>query len=184
MLLIVGGIFIYFQILCSPPDSNKKLTPGESLLNKARESTDQAEQKKLLEEAAVYLKTSMEALPNSFDLYKAYGNCTYLQHRYKECVDAYRVASQLKPDDANARKGLYNALKRYSNDLLAKNDIEAGISILAEAWQIQPAAELASAIANGYEGLGEKQKALEWYKKAIALSPDDAALKEKMAKVN
>jgi tetratricopeptide (TPR) repeat protein len=154
---------------------------GTILLTKALNTTDQAERKSLLEQSLIQLKTAIELNHTYYDAYLAYGACTYYLNQYKESVEAYRTASQLFPDDAQSKTGLVYALQAYGSFLGGKTDVESGIAVLEEAYAIKQDATIAMNIANFYHGLGQLKKVVEWYEKAVALSPKDAQLQFKLA---
>ncbi|MEP6646491.1 MAG: tetratricopeptide repeat protein [Saprospiraceae bacterium] len=155
---------------------------GTLLLTEALKATDQKVRISLLSEALIHLKAAIQFHPTYYDAHLAYGACTYYLGQYKESVEAYRRAVQLFPDDIKSKTGLNYALVAYGNYLVTKNDIEAGVSVLQEAWNIKTDVSIATNLANYYHGLGNSAKEIEWYEKAILLAPGDAQLNFKLAK--
>jgi tetratricopeptide (TPR) repeat protein len=136
------------------------------LLDNALKTADAAQQKQMLQEALPQLQRAIELHPTYYDALLAYGACTYYLRQFDQAVYGYRKAAQLYPGDGNAKTGLVYALQAHGQDLWAKGDSLASVSILDEAWTMQPDSVIAILLAGYYHAIGQPEKSREWQDKA------------------
>lgn len=77
---------------------------------------------------------------------------------------------------ASEKYMLYISKAGIAND---KQDYQTALSALLEAEKIQETSDLAAKIGAAYAELGQKDKAVEYYKKAIRLNPQDNPMRER-----
>ena len=97
-----------------------------------------------------------------------------------EAEKAYLKAIELRPDYANAL-GLLAWLYASSNDPKLRK-IKEAIPIAQRAVDLDPTSDVLDTLAECYFQDGQKEKAIETLKKALALEPKDEYLKDQLAK--
>ncbi len=182
MALVISISFLLFNACHPGKNTDPKSEYIPNLIQQALHTTDPVQRKALLDSASVMSKAILETHSNEVEAYLNYAACTYHLHQYVQSVETYRHALQLFPDNVKVIDGLQHALQTYGSYLGGKTDVEGGISILEEAWNTKPDVNIASNLANYYHALGEHEKTIEWYQKAITLAPKDAQLQYRLAK--
>lgn len=98
--------------------------------------------------------------------------------KYREAADAYRKALTAEPQNATAHNGLAWVLIEGSLD------IRAGIETAQKALSLKPDDAYAmDTLAWGYYKAGDRDKALEWAKKASAKLPNDPYIRQHLAAI-
>ena len=150
---------------------------GGVTFEKAQKETDKAKQAKLFEEAFNYANQALTIYPNYKDALLTRGGAQFYLKNYDGAVADYRTAAQLASDDPKMRTYLALALReggKYFGE--QKGDLAKALQMLGESWQINPqdgeTARLLG-VANGVQN--KKVEALEWFKKAVELAPDNAS---------
>jgi tetratricopeptide (TPR) repeat protein len=91
----------------------------------------------------------------------------------KQKVDEFIKAPSTPPSE---KYMLYITKANLANDA---QDYQAALSALLEAEKVEETSEVASKIGTMYEQLGQNDKAIEYYKKAIRLNPQDDPMRER-----
>jgi tetratricopeptide (TPR) repeat protein len=134
----------------APKSAKLQNGAGTVLLNKALQEKDADRQKRLLEEAYVYLQNSNTLHPTYYDAGLALGACAYYLEKFDESANAYRKIAERHPGDQNAKTGLRYALEAYGRDKLMKGDTLSAIPVLKQAWTIYPDTTIARLLADFY----------------------------------
>ncbi|HSE29015.1 MAG TPA: tetratricopeptide repeat protein [Candidatus Saccharimonadales bacterium] len=105
-------------------------------------------------------------------------------------AEAQNLLLEGKPGEANtyidqslADSNISNADKQMllvqkGNIASDQGDTNGALALYLQAYEISPDFQTASKIGAQYQGLGDNEKAIEYYKKAIELNPDSNAMKE------
>ncbi len=150
---------------------------GGVLFEKAQQETDEAEQKRMFEEAFGYANQAINIYPNYKDALLTRAGCQYFLKNFDGAVADYRMAARLAEDDPKPKTYLALALReggKYFGE--QKGDLAKALQFLNESWQLNPQdAETARllGVANGVQN--NHAEALSWFKKAVELDPDNAS---------
>ena len=113
------------------------------------------------------------SLPGGVERMCARGNRLYAQGKYQEAADTYARALKARPDDPTLHYNQGTALYQAGNFQAADQALSAA---MAEATkELQP--DLHYNIGNTRYRLGDFKGAIEQYKQALRLNPDDAEAK-------
>jgi cytochrome c-type biogenesis protein CcmH/NrfG len=114
------------------------------------------------------LKTAIQNDPKNFEALVELGNIQFDQRNFKDCVDLYAKALQVRPDDINVRTDLGTAL-------FYDNQIDAAIVEFKKTLEVNP--RYAQALFNlgvaMLHGKKDPQAALQYWEKMVELNPDD-----------
>lgn len=157
---------------------------GTSLVEKGIKERATSARQKLFDEAYPHLEKAVEMHPTYYDAYLAKGACAYYLQKYEAAVASYRMAHKLYPQDAKSTLGLKYSLQAAADDLSKKGKTEEAITAMSEAWQLQPDTLSATHLAFFYQGKNEQETAVEWFKKALSLAPNDERLLKYFKKNN
>jgi tetratricopeptide (TPR) repeat protein len=146
----------------SPNSAKLRNDLGTILLEKALSTADSIEQASLFREAFQHLVKAAELHPTYYDAYLAKGACAYYIQEYSQSVNAYRMARQLYPEDHKPKTGLWYALQAEGTMEWNKGSTIKAITLLTEAWYIQPDAAIAKQVSRYYRALDQQDKAIEW----------------------
>ncbi len=150
---------------------------GGVTFEKAQKETDPAKQKKMFEDAFAYANQALKIYPNYKDAVLTRAGCQFYLKNFDGAVADYRTAVQLAQDDPKLPGYLALALReggKYFGE--QKGDLAKALQMLGESWEINPKdAETARllGVANGVQN--NRAEALEWFKKAVELAPDNAS---------
>jgi hypothetical protein len=133
------------------------------------------EKTKIYQDDESFLVTAIRANPQIARLYSALGSIYLAKQDVRKAKEFYAKALNLDPSDfiANYRTGsLFYLVGQYDE---AKVYLEKIVqSKAARLYEIE-------AVAHAWEMLGQKQKALFYYREAFDLNPHSAHLKQKVA---
>lgn len=150
---------------------------GGVLFEKAQKEKDPAEQKKMFEQAFNYASQAIKIYPNYKDALLTRAGCQFYLKNFDGAVADYRLAAQIASGDPKPQSYLALALReggKYFGE--QKGDLAKAMQFLSESWQINPKdAETARllGVANGVQR--KNAEALEWFKKAVELAPENAS---------
>jgi len=150
---------------------------GGVLFEKSQKEKDEAKRLDMLRRSFDYANQALKIYPNYKDALITRAGCQYFLKNYDGAVADYRVAAQIASNDPKPRTYLAIALReagKYYGE--QKGDLATAMTHLNESWQIAPddpeTARLLG-VANGVQG--KNAEALEWFKKAVELAPDNAS---------
>ncbi|MEQ1747594.1 MAG: hypothetical protein ABMA02_19340 [Saprospiraceae bacterium] len=150
---------------------------GGVLFEKATAEKDETKRQDLLRRSFDHANQALKIYPNYKDALITRAGCQYFMKNYDGSVADYRMAVQLAANDPKPRTYLAIALResgKYYGE--QKGDLAKAIQCLSESWQIAPddpeTARLLG-VANGVQG--KSADALQWFKKAVELEPENAS---------
>ncbi len=109
-------------------------------------------------------------MPPSADAFQILGYLKLETGKYPEAVRFMREASRLDPTSANIQLQLAEALARQGNPNEAEQTMQRALT-MSKATN-ETVARTSTAIAEGYLKAGRKDKAIEYYQKALSVKPD------------
>ena len=126
------------------------------------------------EPAAEAWQHSLELDPTSVT-YSNAGSSLFFLGRYREAADMYMKALELAPEDYQ-NWGYLGDSYRYTDDLheLADPMYRNAIKLASERLKVNPSDAIALVlVAHYYAAIGDRENALEYHGKALALAPDN-----------
>ena len=134
------------------------------------------------DEANEEIAMALRLDPDSWDVNKVSAKVLFLQGRYKEAAACYDKAAELMEADYHTL-GMLECCYRGLGDREAQRDAaRRGFERVEKALESNP--RDAAAVGNGamcLAVLGEKERAKEWAKRAMALEPENYILRYNMA---
>jgi protein O-mannosyl-transferase len=170
---------LFFTDVNSSPNSAKlRYACGGILFDKAQAATDPAERKRLCTEALPHLNKAIEIYPNYSEAIMYRGGANLLLQNYEQSVADYRLAAKIQPEKKDYTRLLANALREYGQFLGEKrNNLAGAFQAFNESWSLNNTdAATARLFGVAYDANKQPQDALQWFKKAVELAPNDASL--------
>ena len=154
---------------------------GGSLIDKAIETTDKAEQQRLYNEAIPYLTKAVEVHPTYENAYNQFGRAYYGLGDYEKAAEYFRHLAQTF-NNPNGRKNLYETGKQLSTVAGTQQDpnqkvilYQKAIPILEECLAYFPNdTELLGHLGASYASTNRPQQAIEYFEKVIQIQPNNA----------
>ncbi|HNL38947.1 MAG TPA: glycosyltransferase family 39 protein [Saprospiraceae bacterium] len=151
---------------------------GGVLFDKAKDVKDQAGKDKLYRESLQHADKAIQIYPNYRDAYITRAGDRFYLKDYDGAVADYRRALQLAENDPKIKSYLAIALREggkfYGEK---KGDFATSAKMLNESWQINNKDFETARLLGVLNGVQQKpQDALEWFKKAAELAPDNASI--------
>lgn len=149
---------------------------AQVLLDRAKISTNVAEQQALGKEALNLLNRSFKLYPDFVTSYLIRGGVYTVLQQFPEALADYRKALSLAPENEYRKNKLAYGLQQaglfYGQQ---KSDLASAFKYLNESWQLNPKdAETVRLIGVGHMVQGNKDLALEWLTKAEQVAPENA----------
>ncbi|MGH7645869.1 MAG: protein kinase domain-containing protein [Gemmatimonadales bacterium] len=129
------------------------------------------------DEAQREFETAIRLNPNLYEAHYFYARATFQQGKHEEAVRQFEEASRLRPDDYQAVLLLqlpYTALGRHEE---AAGALGRGLAIAEKHLELNP--DDARALYLGASALcvvGQRERSLEWVKRALAIDPEDSGV--------
>ncbi len=151
---------------------------GGVLFDKAKNEKDLAAREKIYREALMHADKAVQIYPNYRDAYITRGGCRFYLQDYDGAIADYRRALQLAENDPKIKSYLAIALrdggKFYGEK---KQDFANAAKLLNESWQLNNKDFETARLMGVLNGVQQKpQEALDWFKKAAELAPDNASI--------
>lgn len=131
-------------------------------------------QEKLFEEAEASFKRAIELDPDLFEAYFFYARVSFVNGQLQKAATLYETANRKRPEDYQSlllAGQMYADLGRHERAAEARR---RGIEIAERVLRVNPGDTRALYLgANGLVALGEKEKGLDWVRRALTLQPDD-----------
>lgn len=121
-----------------------------------------------------FLLAAIRANPQNARLYSLLGSTYLLKQDIPGAIEFYTKALALELNEFSANYMLGRLLYQAGQSEKAKNHLERVVQIKpGRVWELLP-------VADAWEMLGDKQKALFYYRKALSMNPDLTGIKEKV----
>lgn len=151
---------------------------GGVLFDKAKDVKDPAEKEKIYRESLQHADKAIQIYPNYRDAYITRAGDRFYLKDYDGAVADYRQALKLGSNDPKIKTYLGIALrdggKFYGEK---KGDFATSAKMLNESWQINNTDFETARLLGVLNGVQKKHlEALEWFKKAAELAPDNASV--------
>jgi serine/threonine protein kinase/Tfp pilus assembly protein PilF len=130
--------------------------------------------RKQYDEAAKEFEIAIRLDPKLFEAYYFYARAMFAQGKMAEAVELFQKASQVNPDDYQSLALLSNAYRALGKMEEAEASQRRSMQIIEKHLELHP--DDARALYMGAGGLcvlGERQRALEWTRRALSIEPDD-----------
>lgn len=132
---------------------------------------------KRFEEAREEFEIALKKDPGSFDGYYFYARSLWTEGRMEEAASHFETASQIRPEDFRVRALLVSIYRQLKEPELVKLWAHRTLEALQPWVQYHPDDSRALYFAAGVHAeLGDKEQAVEWARKSIAVDPEDAAI--------
>ena len=129
------------------------------------------------EEAEQEFETAMRLDPKLYEAPYFYGRARFAQGRAEDSLKLFERAATLRPEDYQAPVLLAQAYDSLGNTAEAESWYRRGVQILGERMDLNPD-DTRALILGGVSlaRLGERERAMDMAKRALAVDPDDSAL--------
>ena len=129
------------------------------------------------EEARQHFETAIRLNPKLYEAHYFYARACFQEGKLEEAVKHYEEASRVRPEDYQALLLMQSPLNSLGRHEDAKTALRRGVQVAEKHLELNPddcrALYLA---AGGLVQLGEREKALEWAKRAFAIDPEDSGV--------
>ena len=129
------------------------------------------------EEARKHFETAIRLNPKLYEAHYFYARACFQEGKLEEAVKHYEEASRVRPEDYQALLLIQSPLNSLGRHEAAKAALRRGVQVAEKHLELNPddcrALYLA---AGGLVQLGEREKALEWAKRAHAIDPEDSGV--------
>jgi adenylate cyclase len=130
--------------------------------------------KKQYKKAEASFEKAIELNPSLFEAWYHYGRASFAQGKLDRAARLFDEASRTHPDDYQAIMLAGQAYDQLGIKVLARKARQRGVAIVEKHLQLNPGDTRALYLgANGLIALGEKEKGMEWLRRALTLEPDD-----------
>jgi len=149
---------------------------GGSLVDAAFKERNKVKKTKMLNQAIAYLNHAIKIYPKYKNAYLILGNAYYFQNDYKKSIASYEKALKFAPNYKDARKNLaitYRDAGKYYGE--KKQDMRQALLYLGKALNMDDT-DYETLRLNGVANamVGNKLKAIEFFKRALKIKPDNA----------
>lgn len=149
---------------------------GGSLVDAAFKEKDTQKKIKMLYQAREYLKRALKIHPGYANALLIQGNAEYFLENYDEAIKNYDLLLKKNPNFEEARKNLpiiYKQAGKYYGE--TKNDLNKSIIYLTKSYELDSTDYETARLAGIAFALSKNfNKALYFFKKAVALNPSNA----------
>jgi len=169
----------------SPQSAKVQNAAGGSMLTKANEITDTKIQSDLRAQAKVHLSKAIEIHPNYKNAHLLLGNAHFGLNEYDDAIKSYENAINLDYAYKAANDNLILAYREGARYEGSQNgNIQKAINWLYKADVLQPGNyETISLLGIAHGNSGQHTKALDFFKKALDLKPNNAQAHRNLASV-
>ncbi len=130
--------------------------------------------RKEYDEAAREFEAAIRLDPKLFEAYYFYGRSRFAEGRFEEAAALFEKASEVKPEDYQALALLANAYRSANRPADSERAYRRSLAVAEKHLELHP--DDARALYMGAGGLiaiGERQRALDWIRRALAIEPED-----------
>lgn len=135
------------------------------------------------DEAVQHFLVAIRQRPDYLDARYNLANTLALQNRLPAAIEQFRQVVAGSKEDQAARERLSAALQLSANALIEGGRLEEAISLLEEAAQTAPEADLLNNLGTLLARKGRKPEAAERFRQALQLEPQHEAARRNLARV-
>ena len=133
--------------------------------------------KKQYKKAEAAFERAIELNPSLFEAWYQYGRASFAQGKLDRAARLFDQASRTRPEDYQSVLLAGQAFDQLGIISLAQNARQRGVAIVEKYLQLNPGDTRALYLgANGLVALGEREKGLEWLRRALTLEPGDCVI--------
>jgi tetratricopeptide (TPR) repeat protein len=132
---------------------------------------------KRYEEAEREFQTAIRLNPKLFEAHYFFGRALFQQGKYSDAVLQYQEASRVRPEDYQTALLVVPSLRSLNRVVEAEATQRRGVQLAEKHLELNPDDARALYLSAGaLMQLGERQRALEWAGRALALDPEDSGV--------
>jgi TolB-like protein/Flp pilus assembly protein TadD len=132
---------------------------------------------KRYEEAEQEFETAIRLNPKLFEAHYFFGRALFQQGKYGAAVVHYQEASRVRPEDYQTALLVVPSLRSLNRVAEAEATQRRGVHLAEKHLELNPDDARALYLSAGaLMQLGERQRALEWAGRALALDPEDSGV--------
>ncbi|MFI5207482.1 MAG: protein kinase, partial [Gemmatimonadales bacterium] len=132
---------------------------------------------KRYDEAEREFETAIRLDPRLYEAHYFYGRATFQQGKYADAVRHYEEASRVRPEDYQCVLLMRAPLRSLGRTEDAQAALLRGLQLAERHLELNPDDARALYLGAGsLAELGEKERALEWVKRALAVDAEDSAV--------
>jgi serine/threonine protein kinase/tetratricopeptide (TPR) repeat protein len=129
------------------------------------------------QEARLEFETAIRLNPNLYEAHYFFARACFQEGNLEEAIRHYEDAARVRPDDYQALLLMRSALNGLGRTAEALNAVRRGLQVAEKHLELNPDDARALYLgASGWVELGERDRALDWAKRAHAIDPEDAAV--------
>ncbi|HEV2084734.1 MAG TPA: protein kinase [Gemmatimonadales bacterium] len=132
---------------------------------------------KRYQEAEREFGTAIRLNPKLFEAHYFFGRASFQQGKYGEAVQHYEEASRVRPEDYQTPLLVVTSLTRLGRTAEAEASLRRGVQVAEKHVELNPDDARALCLGAGaFIQLGEREKALDWARRGLALDPEDPSV--------
>jgi serine/threonine protein kinase/Tfp pilus assembly protein PilF len=132
---------------------------------------------KQYDQATLEFEFALKKDPRSFEVHYYYARLLWALGKMEEAASHFEIAAQIRPEDFRVRGLLVSIFRELKKTELVKLWAQRTLDVVQPWVQYHPDDSRALYfLAGSYAEVGEKDKALEWAKKSLAVDPEDPAI--------
>lgn len=132
---------------------------------------------KQYDQALLEFDIALQKDPRSFEVHYYYARLLWALGKMEEAASHFEIAAQIRPEDFRVRGLLVSIFRELKKPELVQLWAHRALEVVRPWVEYHPEDSRALYFAAGaYAELGEKDKAIEWAKKSLAVDPDDPAI--------
>ncbi len=115
--------------------------------------------------------------PNLFEAHYFYARTTFLRGDLAKAAELYEEAARLNPDDYQVIAGLVCVYHGLGREQEAKSSERRGLQVIERHTEIHPDDARALYLGAGILArMGERDRSLDWARRALAIDPEESAI--------
>ncbi len=137
------------------------------------------------EEARREFETAIRLNPKLYEAHYFYARACFQEGRLEDAVRHYEAAARVRPEDYQALLLMHTPLDGLGRKGDAKEALRRGLQVVEKHLELNPDDARALYLGAGaLVQLGERERSLEWAKRAYAIDPSDSGVLYNVACVN
>ena len=127
--------------------------------------------------AQQHFERAIQLNPKLYEAHYFYARACFQEGRFADAIGHYEAASRVRPEDYQALLLMQSPLNSLGRHQEARSALRRGLQVAEKHLELNPDDARALYLgAGGLAQLGEREKALEWARRAHVLDPEDSGV--------